>query len=680
MMKTKTQFLNNGHWSLARATVTALSAIAFAFAFSQAIAQEAPKIVWVSFNDNQDDLAADDAVANGFTDAADHVYTGLLRTAGAEVTRHLSADVEPDTEIMNAADLVIISRAVVSGQYDDEANAWNTTITAPVMMLTGYILRDNRFGLTTGNTMVDTVDLVKLKAEDPAHPIFAGIELDDQSVMLNDYAGIITHNGIVQRGLSVNNNPIIDAGNLIATIATEDDPTFGAMVIGEWAEGITVEHDSGAEVNTLAGPRLAFLTGSREINAPVSTAGIFDLEGDGEQLFFNAVNYMAGSNLIPPPRVTNLSPRNNTNFADASAGFSFRAVSGEAIPLDGIQVTVNGRDVTSSLQIGDDPLARDVHYAAIQASRAYNIEINLTSPVGNRTVNVEFDTFNPEDLTYIEAENFNFGGGQFFDELVLCNDFGGGVAGCYFDRVSESGVDAFDSNGVSDDRDFDFDAVPPQIFRFGPGAAKEEQSDTFLSGDLTRDAYANAGDGANGAIEDYDLELIAPGDWWNYTRTFDEGSFSAILRVSSETDAVFELGVVTSNASQENQTVEPAGQFTVQGRAGYQSISLTDSDGALQSFDLSGESTLRLTASSGEEAVVNYLLVTPFVEDVEVAPTGELEGIAINADGSVTITWSGTAGLESSGSLSSPAWQAVADATSPYTTTPEGEVFFRIAQ
>lgn len=646
---------------------------------SNAVAQEAPKIVWVSYNDDQEDKAADDAVANGFTDASDHVYTQLLRTAGADLTRHLTGDVEPDTDVLNAADLVIISRAVVSGQYDDEATAWNTTVTTPILILTGYILRDNRMGLTTGNTMVDTVDLVKLKAEDPSHPVFAGVELDDQNLMLNDYAGIVTHNGIVQRGLSINNNPIIDAGKLIATIGTESDPTFGGMVIGEWEAGTSVEHDAGAEQNVLASRRMAFLTGSREINAPVSTAGIFDLESDGEQLFFNAVNYMAGSNLIPPPRVTSVSPRNNTTFADASAGFSFKAVSAEAIPADGIKVVINDRDVTSLVTIGDDPLAREVSYNAIQANRAYNIEITITAPTGTRTVNIGFDTFNPDDLVYIEAENFNFGGGNYFDDLVLCNDFGGTVTGCYFDRVSEQGVDAMDVNGTTDDRDFNFDAIPPEIFRFG-SASREERVDTFLSTDVTRDAYANADEGSNGTIEDYDLELIAPGDWWNYTRTLDEGSYSAILRVSSASDATFELGLVTSSASQANQTVETIGQFSVTGRPGYQSITITDADGALAAFDANGESTLRLTAVDGEDAVINYLLLAPFVAEETPAAPGVLEGITQNADGTVTITWSGGTGLESSGSLSTPDWQSVAGATSPYTVTPEGAAFFRVAQ
>lgn len=44
-----------------------------------------------------------------------------------------------------------------------------------------------------------------------------------------------------------------------------------------------------------AGKRLVFLTGSRENDGLTGDgAGIFDLDGDGQRMFLNAVRYMAG--------------------------------------------------------------------------------------------------------------------------------------------------------------------------------------------------------------------------------------------------------------------------------------------------------------------------------------------------------------------------------------------------
>lgn len=110
---------------------------------------------------------------------------------------------------------------------------------------------------------------------------------------------------------------------------------------------------------------------------------------------------------------------------------------------------------------------------------------------------------------------------------------------------------------------------------------------------------------ATGAMIDYDVELIEPGDWWNYTRTFGDGASSANWRVSSSADGEFELGVVRSNVSQENQSVATIGQFKVPGRPGYQAITLSDRNQALASFSVSGEFNQRVTSVSGNDAAIN---------------------------------------------------------------------------
>ncbi len=52
---------------------------------------------------------------------------------------------------------------------------------------------------------MDTTGPIQLKADAAAdHPIFDGIELNDG--ITGDYAGIVTWNDTVQRGVSVNTN------------------------------------------------------------------------------------------------------------------------------------------------------------------------------------------------------------------------------------------------------------------------------------------------------------------------------------------------------------------------------------------------------------------------------------------------------------------------------------------
>jgi hypothetical protein len=261
------------------------------------------------------------------------------------------------------------------------------------------------------------------------------------------------------------------------------------------------------------------------------------------------------------------------------------------------------------LEVGGTPTAREVSYAGLETGLSYEVEITVTNPAGSRTVTTSFDTFDAGELTFIEAENYNFDGGNYFnfDELVYCNDIGGGVEGCYFDRVSTPNVDALDVNGNTDDtQDVD------NVFRFGPDFTRVEQPDTFVSDDVLRDVYAEAPPGANGPIQDYDLDLINPGDWWNYTRVFEEGTYRVFLRVAAGADAEFELGLVTSDPTQTDQTVDTIGSFVVSAGGGYKSVPLTNEQGAPQAFQLSGEQTLRLTAVSGDNVQVNHFFLSPF--------------------------------------------------------------------
>ncbi len=247
-------------------------------------------IAWISFHP-ADNTPAADAAAAGMTEAADAGYTRLLVANGHRVTRFVTTGT-PDVAALNAFDLVIISRSVPSGDYQDppETLAWNG-LTAPTMVLGGYIMRNSRLGFTTGGTIPDTIGPVKLSIKDLAHPIFAGISIGADGITANPYADLVSFNDIVQRGISVNTDPLAGGGKLLATISAEGDPANNGTVIAEWSAGATMATAAG---DRLGGPRLVFLTGSRENDGLTSQgAGIFDLTEDGTKLFLNAVKYMA---------------------------------------------------------------------------------------------------------------------------------------------------------------------------------------------------------------------------------------------------------------------------------------------------------------------------------------------------------------------------------------------------
>jgi hypothetical protein len=267
----------------------------------------AATIVWVSFH-AADNAPGADAVGVGFTEAPDKGYTDLLKANGFNVTRYVTS-ATPDAALLNGADLVIISRSVPSGNYEGAAaTTWNTTISAPMMILGGYVIRQNRMGFSTGNTIPDTTGDIRLTAANPAHPIFAGIPLT-AGTMANPYAGVvpIPTDGTMSRGISIVTEAANANGTVLATVAPSGGGPAGAMVIAEWPAGVTVTHAGGAGTDTLAGPRLVFLTGSREPSGVTGgqAAGIYDLHPDGERMFLNAVRYMLG---VPAELASDPSP------------------------------------------------------------------------------------------------------------------------------------------------------------------------------------------------------------------------------------------------------------------------------------------------------------------------------------------------------------------------------------
>jgi hypothetical protein len=279
----------------------------------------AANIAWVSFHAT--DLASANAagVLGVGANAPDKGYTDFLTANGHTVTRVLTADGNAAlATVLNAFDLVIVGRSVNSGHYelDAETNAWNSLVTKPTIIMGGYTLRNNRLGYTTGTTMPDAggatnpTGVVRLQVNNPAHPIFAGIALDGTNTMVNPYntalptVGVAPATPLLQRGISVNSDPITAGGTVLATINTAGDGANGGMIISKWAPGTVMNNNPAAPMDVLGGHRLVFLSGTREANTHSSeTAGFYDLDADGARMFLNAVNFMAA---IPEPATPTL--------------------------------------------------------------------------------------------------------------------------------------------------------------------------------------------------------------------------------------------------------------------------------------------------------------------------------------------------------------------------------------
>ena len=339
-----------------------------------------PTIAWVSYHAADDEPHAD-AAAVGFTQAPDIGYTDLLKANGYNVVRVLTSQT-PDVEFLNTMDLVIISRTASSGHYSGSgATLWNS-VTAPMINLNGYTLRSSRLGFTDGTDMPDTTGDIRLAVTDPTHPIFDGIALTD-GVMDNLYAqGAVPlpTDGTPSRGISINNNTPDDDGTVLATIAevSADTGPVGGMVIAEWPAGAIMEHSSGSPTDVLGGPRLVFLTGSREPDGVTGgqAAALYDLYPDGEKMFLNAVKYMIP--VIPvDPGTANLV--HSWTFDDGTAndivGSANGTLVGDATVVDG-QLVLDGNGDWMDMP-GD--------VIAMNTFEGLTIEIKFTSIAGANT-------------------------------------------------------------------------------------------------------------------------------------------------------------------------------------------------------------------------------------------------------------------------------------------------------
>jgi hypothetical protein len=359
-----------------------------------AFSLHAANIAFLSYHaaDNTPSAAA---AAAGFTTAADIGYTALLAANGHNVTRFQSADgIQnfPDTiDALNTNDLVIISRCVPSGHYQDAAETavWNG-LTPPVMVLGGYVNRAVRLGFHTADTIPDANSTqMFLKVAGTAHPIFAGVALDANKLMVNPYAKRTTYTNTtgattLQLGISVVTSPLIAGGSVLATVGNAGDAAAGGMIIGEFPAGITSQRG-----DVLAAKRLVFLTGSRESGVTGEASGLFDLLPDGQTLFLNAVTYLT---MPQPPKCaaplisgTNLLPGDAWTFSPGPIGDP---------PLT-YQWFKNGTPI-------DGQTGPTLTFASLVAADAGDYTMTVSNTLGSATSTtgtLTFATFAPANLT-----------------------------------------------------------------------------------------------------------------------------------------------------------------------------------------------------------------------------------------------------------------------------------------
>ncbi len=237
-----------------------------------------PNVIWVSdAYDDKPDAVRDDQSWIDFLTAQGFNVDYRMVAPGNGYWRTLD---QAKIDALNAADLIIVSRNLNSGDYTNgtETTQWNG-VTTPLLSLAMHQLRSSHwkwFNTTTINATVPA-----LKPVDATNPAFAGVTLDA--------------NGQVQAlaaGMSSSFPGLTNAGNG-TVLATRADT--GDVWIASWAAG--TEFYAGA-AQTAAGPRVFFAGATQEV-IPTIGRGELNLTDSGQAVFLNVVDLLLGRLEVP---------------------------------------------------------------------------------------------------------------------------------------------------------------------------------------------------------------------------------------------------------------------------------------------------------------------------------------------------------------------------------------------
>ncbi len=307
----------------------------------------------------------------------------------------------------------------------------------------------------------------------------------------------------------------------------------------------------------------------------------------------------------PVPVISEINPSAGANFLPTSTPFTFKVTDDQPIPDDGISVQLNGTHYTTAngLTLGPAGAVRTATLSGFAADTDYSGEIRVTDAGGaGQSAPVFFDTFDPSYRT-VEIEDYNFESGGYFNAPVRTPEGGGGADNSYVDRVGTPLVDFDDTRTTPNGEDSLYRTLDP----------------VRVAHTLDRRRAAFDPDAG---VYDEDVGDLAEGEWLNFTRDFADATYDVYLREATinltRADSVLEK--VTSDPTQENQTVEPIGSF-LGATSGFtfRNVSLTDGVGqAKVRVRLSGKTTLRLRTvtadTDGGNRYLNYLLFVPVTD------------------------------------------------------------------
>ncbi len=331
---------------------------------------------------------------------------------------------------------------------------------------------------------------------------------------------------------------------------------------------------------------------------------------------------------ILQPYVDNFQPNGSAMFSPTNQ-LSFVVHSQPGTATGNITLNLNGVNV-SGLSFSGTPNIRTVTYP-VNTNAFYTAIVTVTDANGTVVNTNSFTTLSSDNYQW-EGEDYDYGGGQFFDNPQV---------GSYANLAATSGTDMF----VADVN--------------APGRGNFYRPAGFLNfpdeicGDQARSQFTQAGK------TDYNLGSFGTNSWANYTRTYPAGTYFVMGRFAEGAGlASATLSLLTNGVS-----TNLLGSFTIPnlGWGTWQWQQLLDNNGHPAKVTLNGTTQiLRMDGTSQSEANVNFLML------VKTAPSPLLT--ASRSGGNLVISFPTQTGysyqVQYKNSLNAASWTSLGGALS----------------
>jgi hypothetical protein len=320
-----------------------------------------------------------------------------------------------------------------------------------------------------------------------------------------------------------------------------------------------------------------------------------------------------------------------------------------------VTLRVNGDPVTANVTKANGEMTVQYVPTAPWAAGSVN-QVSLT--YGDRTVNWSFQVADMKTPTFfIEASDFNYGGGQTVAAASVMPYSGGAYAGLM--PVHE--VDYWRGDAVPD-------------------------GNVYRVGETPNVPYSASGDRDRGVSElrvNFRMGWGGGNTWYNYTRTIPAGEYNVYAALShgdAVTSATRMGGALdrVTGATTAAQTTERLGIFDAPSTGGWGNnalVPLKESAEAtsILALALSGEQTLRFTSFNGD---YDFLLFVPASDIVE----QPVISVVILPNGNIQVSWTGGGQLQVSDRVDG-GYTTVPGPTSPFEWAPDADIrFIRIIQ